>query len=675
VVRLLVGLLALVAATIATPVGASAASAAAAPAPRPALCPSLEGQLTDDAGRGVAGVQVRLALRGETQALEVATDENGGFHFGGLPDTDAARAPDAATLSVLVQDGSGVWRVHAGAAEAALVSRSFALTEEAGCTRDLPTRDLTGYASANPAQPAQWADLWAVVRKTQRAFAFMSADLSEGLRDLPVVIYAWCPPLLDAKRCGADSTSAFSYDRSTSAADRRIGIGATGRVGYVALGARRADEQSEHPDDDTLFHEFGHILLADLAGGFAPLTAPGQRSHAGYANPSSNDSWVEGFASWFAVAVRLSDGRAAGYYEWANGARQSLERPVRAWDANGADEEWAVASLLHDLVDRSAPGAEVGQEVATKVTSAGSHTVVTGTARGARSPGDAVVVRLYDAAGEVVGSTSAHLFDDGRFVALAPTGSATARAHVRPLSAVSASDDDPFALQASDVLDVITSAADLPGRAARARSSQVAFDVAELHSALRSLPGRADDVDALFRTHGFHDDRESARRFVPGARIGTTAHPPFGVRYSTEILPARRVRIDTGGIAATVVVFPEGGTPYEAVADAAGTVPVLVPGDVSSHAAVVTLAAGRAPAVTVIGAGDLWAQASRQPGASFLTITPQLQPESASGAPAPLRRSVTVWLLVGAVLVLLVTTAAGAAALAQRRRHSAAVVS
>jgi hypothetical protein len=119
-------------------------------------------------------------------------------------------------------------------------------------------------------------------------------------------------------------------------------------------------------------------------------------NHAGYSNESSNDSWVEGFASWFATELRLADGRPSAYYKWGGattGAKHALEPNLKPWGAEGKDEEWAVAGLLLDLTDGGA--GDAGQEIESTVEPIGlGHAMVRGLAPGAHPDRDLVVVEL-----------------------------------------------------------------------------------------------------------------------------------------------------------------------------------------------------------------------------------------------------------------------------------------
>ncbi len=124
---------------------------------------------------------------------------------------------------------------------------------------------------------------------------------------------------------------------------------------------------AEHPNrpDNQEWHEFAHHLLADALGDAMPedpLVCPpggafGQDcNHYGYVNATTNDSWTEGFAEFYALVVaRDIEGEfRPDLYHW-EGRDDSLEANYRAWDIvyppYVSDEEFAAAGLLWDLID------------------------------------------------------------------------------------------------------------------------------------------------------------------------------------------------------------------------------------------------------------------------------------------------------------------------------------
>lgn len=109
----------------------------------------------------------------------------------------------------------------------------------------------------------------------------------------------------------------------------------------------------------TVLHEFGHHLMADVYDNFFPFHDDNV-NHAGFANPSTTDSWTEGFATFFAAWTQR-DFLAFTFPHLANFIMRDSAGKVHQWHFNleenklawsrGLGEEFAVAALLWDLID------------------------------------------------------------------------------------------------------------------------------------------------------------------------------------------------------------------------------------------------------------------------------------------------------------------------------------
>lgn len=94
------------------------------------------------------------------------------------------------------------------------------------------------------------------------------------------------------------------------------------------------------------WHEFSHHAMFSMYGSWP--SREGSVNHAGYINPSTGDSFMEGFAEFMAMMI-------ADYYNYPNPQVYShfgsLEANYKAWDYRGRAEEFAVAGILWDLYD------------------------------------------------------------------------------------------------------------------------------------------------------------------------------------------------------------------------------------------------------------------------------------------------------------------------------------
>ena len=109
------------------------------------------------------------------------------------------------------------------------------------------------------------------------------------------------------------------------------------------------------------WHELGHYLLYMMHAPTTPYT--GGDSHKGYSNNSTNESYIEGFAEFFAMLVNEYYGNPSPYLYTVSTSVVDTELNIKPW--GGAfktgpsllDEEFAMAGTLWDFHDR---GTEIG---------------------------------------------------------------------------------------------------------------------------------------------------------------------------------------------------------------------------------------------------------------------------------------------------------------------------
>jgi hypothetical protein len=121
----------------------------------------------------------------------------------------------------------------------------------------------------------------------------------------------------------------------------------------------RLEEIDSLRDDNSRFailHEFGHAFDCITNDGvyraYAEYDGSGNVNHGGYMNDTTSDSYIEGFATFFAGTVQLY----SGYENPGTLCPIVLADPglYTAWGRHGKNEEYAIATLLyntHDLVD------------------------------------------------------------------------------------------------------------------------------------------------------------------------------------------------------------------------------------------------------------------------------------------------------------------------------------
>ena len=468
-------------------------------------------------------------------------------------------------------------------------------------------------------------------------------------------IYAWCDELRLGCPVGEQPAELARFIGSHS-----DGSYVTQRP-FIAFGADTSALQHGGRPDNREYHEIGHLAQHQLFSQALPLH-PENANHGGYyRNPSTSDSWVEGFAEFFSAMVsKHQDGDPAPERYRLFGADFDIEFGHPAWEWSGWWEELAIAGLLLDFEDGDAdyrdrtarralrvgtPHASpdpIGVLIEGSVTNGGADPI----------EGGEVVLELLDARGRVsyrsAGPTiPARLAagQGGRYAIPIPAAAVYDRLRVTA-GPLPSDDDDPIDVTLAALIDAI---GDYRGDH-RFGNGHV-FDVSELYAALSAAFGGGDrdrdgveDVEQLFVAHGLYADLDGDRvRAGAGERAGLTSHPAF---YD---FPARRPRedlappaegllaIDSGGVATHAVVHVAYPPPLDrrgygyvaAIED--GRVLVAPPArDGGATVTVIAYAEGFRPAIAGrYTADELWQRWDAALGQSSLALTVTLRPEGA----------------------------------------------
>jgi hypothetical protein len=117
----------------------------------------------------------------------------------------------------------------------------------------------------------------------------------------------------------------------------------------ILISAADASFSSSNRPKNREYHEFGHHLMyAEYLDWPSGRKLPGVKNHDGFLNPNTGDSYLEGFAEFYALAVSKEVGDKTPDIYASFG---SLENNYVPWDSQGKLEEFAVASLLWDMYD------------------------------------------------------------------------------------------------------------------------------------------------------------------------------------------------------------------------------------------------------------------------------------------------------------------------------------
>jgi len=119
--------------------------------------------------------------------------------------------------------------------------------------------------------------------------------------------------------------------------------------GYILIAKSDESYLNSNNPRNREYHEFAHHLMYSTYGSWTGHSnMSGTINHAGFMNPTSADSFDEGFAEFMALA----NAKYLGYSDAEIYAGfGSMEDNYKPWHGKGYDEEFAIASLLWDMID------------------------------------------------------------------------------------------------------------------------------------------------------------------------------------------------------------------------------------------------------------------------------------------------------------------------------------
>jgi len=667
--------------------------------PEPEPC-TVSGDVIDAERRPIAGVHIVLSFG--THKQDVATDSGGHYQFeeiGGEAVDGFDPATDTVRVSLILEEYAhqpGRFRVLFSRGTASIRSDRFLITPEEDCRRGFDIGAIPDdYAVDWP--PAElWPDVTEIYQRTQNAWALADELGVKTDYGLPLRV--------------------FTFDGKDKDGDEKFGkwVGSTSNGlqfmerPYIALGDATSLLTDGGWPDNREYHEFGHHFLADAFGDAIP-DAAANTNHAGYyRNPSSSDSWTEGFAEFYALMVsKYIDGEPMPELYRLGGGQIDLELDYRPWYGLGWGEELAVAGLLLDFEDgpedyatgRAAPKLRVDWHKVIDDPSSGRLLIgmVSNLTPDWREVSEQTMVtaEFFNDGGQRVHLDWAATIpwdlpaDGGRGFFSIPLPPSLEFASVRVVATEGRpgdvlTDDDPIDLTLEQLWSAIYRYA-----STKEESNGHTFDVSDLYRALSKEFGGQDrdgngmeDVDQVFVAHGFFADDNGDRSYGLRDIIGDTSHPAFWdfpafqPRYEMPPLPAGMAAIDAGGVEAAVLVhvaFPAPneyrGYSYVTTPDANGRVYVAMPPpETDATATLVTLADGYLPAIAGrVEAADFWTQAEEHDGEPFLAFSVKMQPGTIEGrGPGGSNRTASLALIAGGALL----TLGSVASVAVRRRKS-----
>lgn len=659
-----------------TPGDSTSPSAATVPSASPSeggkAC-TIRGVVKDHRGGPIGGVHVQL--NGPGIQIDSQTAANGEYRFENWVPAGSTLDPaseDVKVSMLLEEFPVGRYQFFYRSDVPQLDTLPFKPEGET-CRKDI---DFAAAGAAQPTTAGEWRDLWAMYRQFMSALTFAETELGQPLDyGLPLKVVTWCEA---AQHSSCNGNPGAFYDGTA------FGYSTVARPG-IYIETRDSPNKGTRLDD-TMYHEFGHALLADAFDDSYPSVADRAPHKGYYVNTSSNDAWIEGWASFFALMVsQRAEGRLPRF-RYHDKTELDLEVNLKAWDANGKHEEFAITGALLDLVDGASdyaslnPGPVAADDVkyVTLRTAGGASVIVGKIARLSKGSLARLFVEFVRG-GKQVGARSVWVSGDDEDLRLGtgvafwvPVPKSIRYDSIRITGLKNAElDDDPVDLEFSEVWDSIGGGTPTRSGGNKPAGYGRVFDAADLYEVLSDDFGGedadedgVDDIDQIFIAHGLHADNGN-KVYDTGERIGLTSHPalnaagaPTGdavLRYNSTIIPEAQADV-TANVSAAVIAFvddpaqPERGYSYVA-GNTDAPVTVWVPEAEGTSVTLMALADGHLPEVIgTVESESFWEEAHATPDTSFLSFDVTLQEGEvdlgSNGGPGPLL------LLGGGVLLL-----------------------
>jgi hypothetical protein len=644
--------------------------------PAPITCP-VQGTVTDAFAEPVVGALVELDWGQNHKAGQVFTGPGGTFTLP-LPkdkNFDSARDDLSIKLTLLEQHGTVIrFQLLYHGLAAKVQTLPFKLKD--GCTQQLRLdTQAKGLYLSNPASAADLAQDGLLFVRTQQALDFAQRMGVAFTKNLPLPIFTFCTGSDDPLQLCATQSQSFylgNYPNQTP------------HHPYLAL-LPKDSAVTESDPNDSLYHELGHAVM-DQAFGSLPQT-PNSIPHGGFLNHTSTDSWVEGFADWFAIMVnKYVDKVGVPERLVLSSSTIDIKSIHRATDPYM--EEFAVAGVLLDLEDgpqdyplgRPLPISD--QATIRIVQPSGKSGYVVGTIptiEGAIGSFE-VRVRFKDSQGRDLGAAGAWvspLASNAKqryFVLPIPAGLHPARATIEEIRGRSSqrADTDGLNVGFGSLMAAILNypAAAAGGhRAPRDPSWSAApyvLNMSELHSALKHAfggrdvhPDGTDSVDRVFIARAFFADLDGNQTWRPGEAVGSTDFVTGGktiARPSPGNPPILLAQVPGAGDAQAIVfVHYLGATngddySYQAQPDQGGWLALAVPREKAQVTVMLVPLIGSPGITQTVDSAAFWAVAEHAKG-RFLKL--QAVPQSGPSDPASTLVGVLSLALWAGALVLL----------------------
>jgi hypothetical protein len=297
---------------------------------------TLTGRVTD--GHNHPMPYMRLTLTVDGVEYPGFTDEAGNYEFKDISglSPDAVNPPEATLKAEFsyVRDGVNYMLIMGLNNNPAFINKKFWVRSEADLVQNIdllispgntPTQRVGDVEYENDWQPLIYmGDLGAIYYYTGDAIDFSLTILEANLNhQLPVQIYLG---------------NGTYYSPGTA---------------YISIDMGNMHYTSTNRPKNREYHEFAHHLMRAEYGGWPGESfLPNTKNHGGFLNPSTADSYIEGFAEFMAAVMSEYTNcpdvpqPPSQYF-----ATLDIEDNYKVWERRGKLEEIAIAGALWDMYD------------------------------------------------------------------------------------------------------------------------------------------------------------------------------------------------------------------------------------------------------------------------------------------------------------------------------------
>lgn len=268
----------------------------------------------------------------------VTTDENGGYEFGVMLEKGKQYEID---VEMTYSDKNDYFSIYATSPDSD--DNIFAFPHV-----------FTYRDESDLAQDIDLDTIWSLLSSGKNPYGIMYVQFAEALEFYKDYLKEDIHLNLPLKIVAFADQDIFGNDVSEKKAEY-VFLKDQG-ISHIYISRKESIAESELTPINREYHEFSHYMMTNLYGGWPANVVKSDiksLNHDGYVNPSTTDSWEEGFAQFMSTII-------AEHYGYANygvdGIFGSLDLNWKPWESQGYAEEFAIGGILWDLYDSPETG-------------------------------------------------------------------------------------------------------------------------------------------------------------------------------------------------------------------------------------------------------------------------------------------------------------------------------